>query len=266
MPFQSEKQRRYLWANEPEIARDWTNTYGSRIKKNNGGLPSIRQPYGGGGDIIQQLLLNWGSGKVKDKAQELGYFPEPTQKKGWGSFLARMLATMFLGPAAGLAWDVGSGIMSKKGMSFGSNFNMPKIGNFNLRSGYGSQRAYEKARQDRRNIKSQHNIIKTLQSGKYAPGWEKTAFDRVQKLGKTLNLVDAADAGTNYGVGLTSKPKVTPRHVPIHTATGSGQGQQTQGQRDTAAAQKDDPGLGGHKKGGRIGYFNRGGLAALWPR
>ena len=38
MPFQSEKQRRYLWANEPEIARDWTNTYGHRIKKDNGGI------------------------------------------------------------------------------------------------------------------------------------------------------------------------------------------------------------------------------------
>ena len=38
MPFQSEKQRRYLWANEPEIARDWTDTYGSRIHKNEGGI------------------------------------------------------------------------------------------------------------------------------------------------------------------------------------------------------------------------------------
>jgi len=38
MPFQSEAQRRYLWANEPEIARDWTDTYGSRIQKNNGGI------------------------------------------------------------------------------------------------------------------------------------------------------------------------------------------------------------------------------------
>ena len=37
MPFQSEKQRRYLWANEPEIARDWTDTYGSKIQKANGG-------------------------------------------------------------------------------------------------------------------------------------------------------------------------------------------------------------------------------------
>ena len=37
MPFQSEKQRRYLWANEPEIARDWTDTYGSGIAKAVGG-------------------------------------------------------------------------------------------------------------------------------------------------------------------------------------------------------------------------------------
>ena len=38
MPFKSEAQRRYLWANEPELARDWTETYGSRIHKNNGGI------------------------------------------------------------------------------------------------------------------------------------------------------------------------------------------------------------------------------------
>ena len=41
MPFQSEKQRRYLWANEPEIARDWTDTYGSRIDKNSGGIARL---------------------------------------------------------------------------------------------------------------------------------------------------------------------------------------------------------------------------------
>jgi len=37
MPFRSAKQRRYLWANEPEIARDWTDTYGSGIHKALGG-------------------------------------------------------------------------------------------------------------------------------------------------------------------------------------------------------------------------------------
>jgi hypothetical protein len=38
MPFKSEKQRKYLWANEPEIARDWTDTYGSKIEASQGGI------------------------------------------------------------------------------------------------------------------------------------------------------------------------------------------------------------------------------------
>jgi len=41
VPFKSEKQRRYLWANEPEIARDWSDTYGSRIQKNTGGISQL---------------------------------------------------------------------------------------------------------------------------------------------------------------------------------------------------------------------------------
>jgi len=41
MPFKSEDQRRYLWANEPEIARDWTDTYGSRIQNNTGGISRL---------------------------------------------------------------------------------------------------------------------------------------------------------------------------------------------------------------------------------
>ena len=31
-PFASEKQRRYLWANEPKIAKRWTAEYGSGVK------------------------------------------------------------------------------------------------------------------------------------------------------------------------------------------------------------------------------------------
>ena len=47
MPFKSEKQRRYLWANEPEIARDWADTYGSKIKKAEGGITRIGFRRGG---------------------------------------------------------------------------------------------------------------------------------------------------------------------------------------------------------------------------
>jgi len=33
MPFKSEKQRRYLWMKEPELARKWTNEYGSKPRR-----------------------------------------------------------------------------------------------------------------------------------------------------------------------------------------------------------------------------------------
>jgi hypothetical protein len=38
MPFKSEKQRRFLWAKEPEIAKKWTKEHGSKIVKNSGGI------------------------------------------------------------------------------------------------------------------------------------------------------------------------------------------------------------------------------------
>ena len=65
MPFQSEKQRRYLWANEPEIARDWTDTYGSRIHKYDGGIARIGLKMGGNpwswlGSKLLEILLNQG--------------------------------------------------------------------------------------------------------------------------------------------------------------------------------------------------------------
>jgi len=33
MPFKSLKQRKYLWAKHPDIAKRWTKKYGSKIKK-----------------------------------------------------------------------------------------------------------------------------------------------------------------------------------------------------------------------------------------
>jgi len=65
MPFQSEKQRRYLWANEPEIARDWTDTYGSRISKLHGGIMhhDARRGFpGGSGRAGDSAMPTGGSG------------------------------------------------------------------------------------------------------------------------------------------------------------------------------------------------------------
>ena len=33
MPFKSAKQRKYMWAKHPEIAKRWTEEYGSKIVK-----------------------------------------------------------------------------------------------------------------------------------------------------------------------------------------------------------------------------------------
>ena len=52
MPFQSEKQRRYLWANEPEIARDWSDTYGHRAQGYDGGV--MRVPFYAG-EIVPNI-------------------------------------------------------------------------------------------------------------------------------------------------------------------------------------------------------------------
>ena len=35
MPFKSEKQRRYLYANEPEVAKRWSKKYGDKTMKRN---------------------------------------------------------------------------------------------------------------------------------------------------------------------------------------------------------------------------------------
>jgi len=62
MPFQSEKQRRYLWANEPEIARDWADTYGSRIKKNSGGISQLVKSGPGRPGYAGEYDLGWDEG------------------------------------------------------------------------------------------------------------------------------------------------------------------------------------------------------------
>ncbi len=253
MPFQSEKQRRYLWANEPEIARDWTDTYGSRIQKNEGGLTSIRQPYFSGGEIIEMGLKQILASQTKKKAQEYGYLPQPTQKKGMG-WLGKMLATMFLGPAAGLAWDIGSGIMSNRGMSFGSNFNMP-----------GSTRQTTPQQRATQQFMQNYNVGINPQTGrmtsgpfagKNAPGTSmfgsKTPKEMAQK------WVD------KYG----DKQYTTKK-----------QQQKQQQIKNIATMNQGPPGGGGNGGGGNGGGgkgespsdapgtpFNRGGLAGLWQR
>ena len=209
MPFKSEKQRRYLWANEPEIARDWTDTYGSRVKKQAGGITET---------ILMQLAKVYGMRKAMEM---LGMGTDSDQGNlnfGPISFNPGKALTRFGLNKAFSGLTGGSGIGSLGALGpIGVIAGLAYLGNKNRLglTGYTTQRGWEKARQDRINMKRQSNIIKTLQSGKYVPGWEKSAFDRVQKLGENLDLVDAAD------VGLTGRSKSKPR-APVGPPPGGG--------------------------------------------
>jgi len=254
MPFQSEKQRRYLWANEPEIARDWTDTYGSRVRKQGGG-------------IIQQLLMKYAQEYGMETAMKMLGLDQDSDGQNdlgaltGGGYFGNLMSNF--NPKSSLARygmnQAFQGLTKGSGMSGFGGALLPMAGIAGLAylgnkhrlglTGYTTQGGYEKARQDRINMKRQSNIIKTLERGKYAPGWEKTAFENVQKLGKDLNLVDAADVGLTK----TRKKIRAPIHHPQHGGGGGGGGGGS-----TPGDQSRDP-TGGSP-------FFRGGLAALWQR
>jgi hypothetical protein len=94
MPFKSEKQRKYLWANEPEIARDWTDTYGSKIHKADGGIMRRRYFSGAygqgagdrGGDPRASAAENRAAGRAEGPAWSPGtggtqHIPTQPKKK-----------------------------------------------------------------------------------------------------------------------------------------------------------------------------------------
>ena len=45
MPFQSEKQRRWMWKNKPDMARKWTDEHGSTpVKAKKGKYQELEHP------------------------------------------------------------------------------------------------------------------------------------------------------------------------------------------------------------------------------
>tara|TARA_R100000963_G_C4593675_1_gene69962 strand:- start:43 stop:234 length:192 start_codon:yes stop_codon:yes gene_type:complete len=62
MPFKSEKQKKYLWKNHPEIAKKWTKRYGS--KKTGGLSGGVRfgpPPKRGPNPLVPPVKLKRGS-------------------------------------------------------------------------------------------------------------------------------------------------------------------------------------------------------------
>ena len=72
MPFQSEKQKKWMWANKPEMAREWTQEYGSKVKAKTGTMTKKDDNW------IQKATKNM----RKDKPCTGDKFGGPTCPKG----------------------------------------------------------------------------------------------------------------------------------------------------------------------------------------
>ena len=72
MPFQSEKQKKWMWANKPEMAREWTQEYGSKVKAKTGTMAKKDDNW------IQKATKNM----RKDKPCTGDKFGGPTCPKG----------------------------------------------------------------------------------------------------------------------------------------------------------------------------------------
>jgi hypothetical protein len=272
MPFQSEKQRRYLWANEPEIARDWTDTYGSGIAKALGG----RIPFQTGKEVHPPLDPYMDSESFPNYKAERGNEYEEYPYENWDprkyiypamNWAGQQLtgipfvgsAINFLGNAfqpnqvdimnRGIVNQLG-GMDSQTGRDpFGTNV-VSMFGDYQQRQ-EDIENFYNNLDQDR--LKRLMNI-----------GWHKKrrnwATDYLKKnpiyqdwrreLGGNPDIVD-----------------LTPRRIPpvptvIHHTGGDNVAGGQQGRPDRGRSR--GAGETGQISGGH--HFNIGGLAALWQR
>ena len=86
MPFRSEKQRRYMYANEPDIAKKWSKKYGNKIKKlRGGGMDASQDDFGGGktGNTSGGRTDSYLGGKTSTTA-DYGYGPGVTKNPNPG--------------------------------------------------------------------------------------------------------------------------------------------------------------------------------------
>lgn len=56
MPFKSEKQRRYLYKNEPELAKKWTAKYGSKLDESSTASKPVARKKQGYNDRLDESL------------------------------------------------------------------------------------------------------------------------------------------------------------------------------------------------------------------
>ena len=171
MPFQSEKQRRYLWANEPKIAREWTDRYGAfnggiMDVASNGNLRHDFQNYTNGGENVSVPT----SFQARPQSDQVNLAYITPQEQGILQNLKP--GTPHEGPM---------GIPNYDSFDAAGGYSNPDTG-YSASSGGGGggwqdtsradQRVNERAEQVRRNYVNKENIRSSPLHKRYNPNWK----------------------------------------------------------------------------------------------
>ena len=285
MPFKSEKQRRYLWANEPEIAKDWTDTYGSKIHAAEGGIMRLPFAEGSGEVIVDNEGLIYEESPLSNNYTE-EEFNEVFAKPEESNFKIKMPSLNFFSGLYNIANKSVPWGWARSALNFMGENNPMNFLNVN--------RPTPQQQQATQNYMNQYNVSRNPQtgrmmgglfSGQNAPGtsmfgsqtpqqmaqnwmskYGSMNYNTERQMAKQKEIRDLAAGNTNV-----------PPTERTFTPTGGGHsGQPTGGHHEgggggigsTASSQGPAGGSVGasrfRSRGGRL--YNTGGLAGLWPR
>ena len=189
MPFQSEKQKKWMWANKPEMAREWTSKYGSKIEAKRGTMAKKDKNW------IQKATKNM----RKDKPCTGKKFGGPTCPKGTRRYnLAKTFRKMNKAATGTMVKaDTGTWIKKKKWWE-----NPKKL----------------KSLTD--NLKADMQFISDAQAGKLSPALAEKAKKKIlKKAPKVEDKVTKWDEAK--GTGPTYRPGWKPQ-LSVRTAKKGG--------------------------------------------
>ena len=173
MPFQSEKQRRYLWANEPEIAREWTDRYGAfnggiMDVASNGNLRHDFQNYTNGGENVSVPT----SFQARPQSDQVNLAYITPQEQGILQNLKP--GTPHEGPMGIPNYDSfdAAGGYSNPDTGYSASSGGPKGGGGWQDTSRADQRVNERAEQVRRNYVNKENIRSSPLHSRYNPNWK----------------------------------------------------------------------------------------------
>ena len=250
MPFKSEKQRRYLWANEPEIAKDWTDTYGSKIHAADGGI--MRLPFAEGSG--EEVIVDTEGLEYEESPLSNNYTEEE-----FNEIFAEQEESNFKMPSFNFfkgIYDVANKSVpwswAKSALNFMGENNPMNFVNLN--------RPTVQQQQATQDYMTQYNVITNPQTGRMVGGpFAGLNAPGTSMFGSKTPQEMAQNWMNKYGNVNYTTPKMQQKKASIQAqATGDG------GNNNNAGL-----GKGNSPTGSDTGYgtpFNRGGIAGLWQK